>query len=100
MSGGSNNLGTFFKMTPKGELTKLHDFCASVCPVSLVQATDGNFYGVATEGGANAGGTVFEITPSGVLTVLYSFAVKPIVLTASSRWGSCRRLMGISMAPP
>ena len=38
-----------------------------------MQATDGNFNGVATEGGANAGGTVFEITPSGVLTVLYSF---------------------------
>jgi uncharacterized repeat protein (TIGR03803 family) len=41
---------------------------------SLVQGTNGNFYGTAAEGGANGPyGTVFEITPVGELTALYSF---------------------------
>ena len=77
--GGSNNFGTIFKITPKGVLTKLYDFCMQTgCldgsgPASLLQGTDGNFYGTATDGGANDSGTLFEITPSGALTVLYNF---------------------------
>jgi YVTN family beta-propeller protein/uncharacterized repeat protein (TIGR03803 family) len=35
--------------------------------MSLVQGTDGNFYGPTTEGGANGDGTLFRITPSGTL---------------------------------
>jgi uncharacterized repeat protein (TIGR03803 family) len=52
-------------------------------PNSLVQGTDGNFYGTTAYGGAispcppsNDGpgcGTVFEITPAGLLTTLHSF---------------------------
>src|SRR5579859_2090076 len=41
---------------------------------SLVQGTDGNFYGTTYNGGANGGGTVFKITPTGSLTTLYSFS--------------------------
>jgi uncharacterized repeat protein (TIGR03803 family) len=40
---------------------------------SLVQGSDGNFYGTTTAGGRNGGGTVFQITPAGKLTVVYSF---------------------------
>ena len=40
---------------------------------SLVQGTDGNFYGTTLSGGANGDGTVFKITSSGTLTTLYSF---------------------------
>jgi len=42
---------------------------------TLVQATDGNFYGTTSEGGAfaNDQGTVFKITPSGTLTTLHTF---------------------------
>jgi uncharacterized repeat protein (TIGR03803 family) len=77
--------GTFFKITPAGELTTLYSFCSqSNCadgqdPVSLLQAPNGNFYGVTFLGGANRGpegygfGTIFEMTPSGVLTTLYTF---------------------------
>lgn len=40
---------------------------------SMVQGTDGNFYGTTLNGGANNGGAVFKITPAGALTTLYSF---------------------------
>jgi uncharacterized protein (TIGR03437 family) len=40
---------------------------------SLIQATDGNFYGATSTGGANGAGVVFNITPGGTLTTLYSF---------------------------
>jgi uncharacterized repeat protein (TIGR03803 family) len=78
--GGANNYGTVFEITPAGKLTTLYSFCSQVdctdgeIPVSLVQATNGNFYGTAGSGGANfTYGTVFEITPAGKLTTLYSF---------------------------
>jgi uncharacterized repeat protein (TIGR03803 family) len=80
-SGGANNSGTVFKMTPSGALTTLYSFCSqSGCadgeqPIAgLVQGTDGNFYGTTYGGGASSSsGTVFEITPSGTLTTLHSF---------------------------
>lgn len=40
----------------------------------LVQAPDGNFYGVAYQGGANSGGTIFEMTPSGNVTDVLDFS--------------------------
>jgi uncharacterized repeat protein (TIGR03803 family) len=43
--------------------------------MSLVQGTDGNFYGTTWVGGANNDGTVFKITPAGALTTLHSFEV-------------------------
>jgi uncharacterized repeat protein (TIGR03803 family) len=45
--------------------------------MSLVQGTDGNFYGTTSQGGANGYGTVFNMTPAGALTVLYSFSGRP-----------------------
>jgi len=39
----------------------------------LVQASNGNFYGVTFEGGEFNGGTIFKITASGTLTSLDSF---------------------------
>jgi uncharacterized repeat protein (TIGR03803 family) len=83
---GAYQSGNLFKMTPRGALTVLYDFCAQPnCadgggPGGLVLGINGNFYGTTTSGGAygsqfggpNAG-TVFKITPSGTLTVLYSF---------------------------
>ena len=44
---------------------------------SLVQGTDGNFYGTTLVGGANNLGTVFKITPAGKLTTLYNFCSQP-----------------------
>ena len=79
-SGGTQNSGTFFKMTPKGALTTLYSFCSLAnCadgsdPVAgLLQGTNGNFYGVTAYGGTTGYGTVFEMTKAGVLKTLYSF---------------------------
>jgi uncharacterized repeat protein (TIGR03803 family) len=78
-SGGVSVGGIVFEITPSGEMTTLYNFCSQAnCtdgqfPVGLIQATDGNFYGVALEGGTNNYGTVFKLSPSGALTTLYNF---------------------------
>jgi uncharacterized repeat protein (TIGR03803 family) len=87
-SGGSNGLGSVFKITSKGVLTTLYSFCPNAgctdgaLPVaSLVQGTDGDLYGVTTQGGTGGNpcagyygcGTVFKVTTGGALTTLYSF---------------------------
>jgi len=41
---------------------------------SLIQATNGNYYGTTRNDGGG-GGCVFEITPSGTVTILHSFGV-------------------------
>jgi uncharacterized repeat protein (TIGR03803 family) len=78
--GGLNSSGTVFKMTPRGALTTVYNFCSLAncadgsSPLgALVQATNGYLYGTTQQGGMYGGGTVFKITPSGSLTTLYSF---------------------------
>jgi uncharacterized repeat protein (TIGR03803 family) len=78
-NGGTQNLGTVFKITPAGKLTTLHSFCALAnCADGkepdggLVRGRNGNFYGTTRYGGVG-GGTVFEITPSGQLITLHNF---------------------------
>ncbi len=39
----------------------------------LVQATDGNFYGVTVAGGTTGNGVIFQITPAGAYSILYNF---------------------------
>ena len=41
---------------------------------NLIQATDGNLYGMTQHGGANGNGAVIKLTPAGTESVLYSFA--------------------------
>lgn len=83
--GGANRFGTVFKMTPKGALTTLYNFCSktncadgAVSFGPLIQTANGNFYGTTQFGGANCVstsgcGTAFKITTKGVLTTLYNF---------------------------
>jgi len=82
MSGGAYGFGTVFRIDTNGTLTALVSFnktnganTYTLAPLSghLVQATDGNFYGVTSSGGASNSGTIFMMTPSGTLTTLYSF---------------------------
>lgn len=78
LGGTSNDSGTVYKITPAGNLTVLHNIGGSDGqePVAgLVQATDGNFYGVAGGGGTKDEGTIFRISPKSpyAYTVLYNF---------------------------
>jgi len=79
-AGGADNEGTIFEITPSGTLTSLYSFCSDGnCATgetpyaTLVQASNGDFYGTTYQGGAHYYGTVFEISPAGELTTLYSF---------------------------
>jgi uncharacterized repeat protein (TIGR03803 family) len=81
--GGTDNRGTVFKITTKGKLTTLYNFCSEAsCKdgaepyAGLVEGTDGNLYGTTTSGGANGYGAIIRITTNGTLTTLYSFCPK------------------------
>jgi uncharacterized repeat protein (TIGR03803 family) len=72
--GGAHGNGTVFKISTKGTLTTLYNFCSlNNCTdgahpkATLIQATDGNFYGTTVAG------TVFKITSGGTLTTLHTF---------------------------
>lgn len=73
--GGTNGMGTVFKMTPSGEFTSVLSFDGTNGndPLGLIQGTDGNFYGTTALGGSKNFGTIFKMTSSGTLTTLYSF---------------------------
>jgi uncharacterized repeat protein (TIGR03803 family) len=84
--GAANDHGTIFRMTLDGQLTTLHNFCSqsncadgSGAVASLLEASDGNFYGTTAGGGTGLKplGTIYRITPSGVFTVLYNFCSQP-----------------------
>lgn len=78
--------GTVFKMNPSGLVSVLHNFCGeggAMCADGfyprgpLMQATDGNFYGLTENGGLHRGGALFKITPGGTLTTIYAFCSQP-----------------------
>jgi len=80
-SGGTNGLGTVFKITARGTPKAVHSFKGTdgASPYAgLIQGADGNFYGTTREYGDNTNcaygcGTVFSITPGGILTTLHAF---------------------------
>jgi uncharacterized repeat protein (TIGR03803 family) len=78
-AGGSCVLGcgTIFKISPTGAFTTLHSFTGGAdggyVYAALIQATDGNFYGVTFTGGSADEGTVFQMTPSGTVTTIHNF---------------------------
>jgi uncharacterized protein (TIGR03437 family) len=82
--GGANNGGTVFKMTPAGAVTTLCSFSpyapenlfGSWIPgpeASLIQASDGNLYGVTKQNGSANNGTIFRISTAGVFSTIYQF---------------------------
>ena len=82
--GGAYGSGTIFELSLSGALTTLYSACSqSGCPdgnylyAPLIQAKDGNLYGIMQIGGAHNSGTIFKITLSGTLTTLYSFCSQP-----------------------
>jgi len=88
LKGGTSNAGVIFEVTPTGTETVLHNFNGTTdggfVYAGLVQATDGNFYGVAQQGGNTSSlcqggppsgtcGTLFQVTPTGAFSVIYDF---------------------------
>ena len=78
--------GTAFRLTPGGKLTTVHSFCPSPTNCSdgaqpqagLIQATDGNLYGVTSNGATHGyAGTIFRIAPTGTTTTFYNFCAQP-----------------------
>jgi uncharacterized repeat protein (TIGR03803 family) len=74
---GFGNFGTVFKISPAGAFSTLHSFTGgsdgAYVAAPLMQASDGNFYGISSLGGTGADGTIFRITPRGDLTTLHQF---------------------------
>jgi len=68
--GGTNGVGTVFRITPSGTLTTLYSFCAQVGCLdgeypqgALVQATNGDLYGTTAQGGSyDNAGTIFRLS--------------------------------------
>jgi uncharacterized repeat protein (TIGR03803 family) len=79
--GGAGYYGTIFRITPPRKPTTIYNFCDLPCPEGprgeLVQATDGNFYGITAGGGPSNDGAVFKTTPGGKLTTLHTFCSQP-----------------------
>jgi uncharacterized repeat protein (TIGR03803 family) len=93
LGGGGGSSGTIFRITPAGVLTTLHNFAprsrgGSVPTGDLIQATDGNLYGLTAAGGANNGGTIFRMTLDGALTPIYNFP------TANMAYGNAGLVQG------
>jgi uncharacterized repeat protein (TIGR03803 family) len=62
--GGSDSMGTIYKMTPAGVLTTLFSFNGAngANPYAgLVLGSDGNFYGTTQNGGSLSDGVVFQL---------------------------------------
>ncbi len=88
-TGGVLGCGTVFRMTPQGKVTTLYSFPydtgTSSAPngafptAGLIQATDGNLYGVAQDGGVArcngvlGCGTLFRISTAGTFKLLHQF---------------------------
>ncbi len=78
--GGSYGGGVIFQLTLQGAITVLHNFPDPNYPndgsntfAGLLQATDGNFYGVTENGGNWGWGVIFQITPVGGYSILHNF---------------------------
>jgi uncharacterized repeat protein (TIGR03803 family) len=70
--------GYVYRVTPSGVLTNLYGFPAGTFNFGprwspLLQAADGNLYGVTANGGANNTGTIYKLSLGGQYTLLYTF---------------------------
>jgi uncharacterized repeat protein (TIGR03803 family) len=102
----SGGCGTVFRITAAGQFTTLHIFDGTdgdLPYASLIQGTDGSFYGTTYAGGANGYGTVFRMTSAGALTILHSFdstdganPVAPLIQAVNGKYYGTTQLGGAS----
>jgi len=75
--GPSADFGVVFRLTPAGAYSILYAFTGGTDggypEASVVQATDGNFYGTTPAFGADGWGTLFRISADGTFTLLHAF---------------------------
>lgn len=84
-SGGANNAGEVFQLTPTGELNVFYSFCSEAAcedggtPLTgVIQSLyDGNLYGTTTTGGSHGCGTLYQLMLNGALTVVHNFCGNP-----------------------
>jgi uncharacterized repeat protein (TIGR03803 family) len=95
-SGTSGNQGTIFRVGLDGTvrvLYRLRPFDSALgyypdgvlAKGSLVSASDGNLYGVATYGGRHGGGTAFKVTLDGRFQILHDFDTS---VTGAKPWSA------------
>lgn len=84
--------GTIFKITPAGDLTTLYSFNTAVYPGQMIQATDGNLYGVTSGGGADNLGSIFRL----------SISLGPFVKTVpvAGNVGATVHILGTNLTTP
>lgn len=78
-SGGEQDSGTFFQITPLGAYTQWHSFAGGKHDgqspdTKPLQGDDGSYYGTTSGGGTYGRGTVYKITPQKEESIFYSFA--------------------------
>ena len=83
-TGGTNSVGTIFKVTTAGVMTTLRSLSSTTDGSNpygrLMLASDAKFYGLATNGGTLSKGTVFSIDPSNsTFTRVHSIITSPPV---------------------
>ncbi|HLG97293.1 MAG TPA: choice-of-anchor tandem repeat GloVer-containing protein [Bryobacteraceae bacterium] len=107
--------GTIFAITTGGSFTSLYQFSGPdgfiasqiIAPGNLVQASDGDLYGVTIGGGANQSctggvldtpgcGTIFKITTAGALTAVHNFDIMDGALPVQLIQGADGNLYGIT----
>ena len=76
--GREGECGTFFRLSPEGELTTLHEFSAeSGAPDTLIRGLDGHFYGAISDS-KETRGSIFRITAAGDFTILHDSISIPL----------------------
>lgn len=93
--GGTNDIGTIFKLTPAGVFTTLVSFTGngatnkgSYPNGSLTFGADGLLYGMTGRGGELNRGTIFRMTLAGELTTLVEFTGATGSHPGGEPWGS------------
>ncbi len=71
--GGTNDTGTFFKISPNGTYKQLASFGEQLRVTSrLIFGPDGNLYGTAAGTSTNDFGSIFRLTTNGVLKTIFT----------------------------
>jgi uncharacterized repeat protein (TIGR03803 family) len=81
ITGGANNQGSIFKISPSGTYSLVFSFNNSASPATgtapyggLVLGSDGKLWGAASSNGPGGTGTIFNITTGGTFTMAHALA--------------------------